>query len=76
MTAVVSLGKSGMSGDFDRCPHCDLKPSTALGFVASTWIKIYECEDCGQLFCHQCADEDACPACGSTDRSVAGKCWR
>ena len=59
---------------FNRCPnpYCNEKPKG--GLFGGGFMKIYECKNCGTLYCYKCGDT-RCPECGSIERSVAGKCY-
>lgn len=57
-----------MGQKFNKCPNC----GTAPGGLGVTYKKIYECKECGQLYCHKCGGS-RCPECGSKKRSMAGK---
>lgn len=49
---------------FKHCPNCHRKPG---GFLGGSYFWVYECKDCGQLYCYKCgvADGKRCPNCGS-----------
>jgi len=58
---------------FNCCPNCGKEPSG--GIFGGLYFKIYECGDCGTLYCYSCGGE-RCPECGSKRRTVAAECWR
>lgn len=59
-----------MEQKFNRCPNCGSKVGD--GLIDGSYMKVYECKQCGQLYCHKCGGS-RCPDCGSKSRSVAGK---
>lgn len=61
-----------MPQTFNKCPNCGAKPSG--GLFGGAYMTIYECRECGTLYCYKCGSE-RCPECGSKKRSDAGKCW-
>ncbi|RKZ90999.1 MAG: hypothetical protein DRR19_08460 [Candidatus Parabeggiatoa sp. nov. 1] len=59
--------------DFSSCPSCGHTPYQGL---MGGWFKVYKCNACGGLFCHECKGSNngsKCPKCGSTNKSTAGK---
>lgn len=59
-----------MGQKFNHCPNCERKPGG--GILGGSYFKVYECKECGQLYCHNCGGS-RCPDCGSKKRRVAGK---
>lgn len=59
---------------FDKCPNCGRKPKG--GIIFSGNMIIYECKECGRLYCYQCEGKgDRCPRCSSNKRREAGMCY-
>lgn len=57
---------------FNRCPNCEKKPDG--GLFGGAFMYIYECRECGTLYCYKCGGK-RCPDCGSKERSEVGKCY-
>ncbi|NUO78585.1 hypothetical protein HUU05_00790 [candidate division KSB1 bacterium] len=56
------------------CPNCG-RDKNDIGWSAS-YFDVYECENCGQRYCHACPSSNGgrhCPNCQSTDREVYGR---
>jgi|WetSurMetagenome_2_1015567.scaffolds.fasta_scaffold30277_3 hypothetical protein len=51
---------------FDECQRCGHKSS----FM--TTANIYECGNCGEIFCSSCKAHGRCPECGSEDFEKIG----
>lgn len=60
-----------MSTKFNQCPNCGKKPARSM--LGREYTKIYECKDCGTLFCYANCGE-RCPDCGSKDKREVGSC--
>ena len=60
-----------MAQKFNHCPNCESKPR-GLGVA---FLKIYECKECDQLYCHNCGSP-RCPECGSKEKTLAGKVYK
>jgi uncharacterized Zn finger protein (UPF0148 family) len=57
---------------FNHCPNCRKKPDG--GLLGGAYMTIYECSECGTLYCYKCGDK-RCPECGSKQRKEAGRCY-
>lgn len=41
-------------------------------FFGRDWYWVYECGDCGRLFCDRCTRGGKCPSCGSSKKYKYG----
>ena len=68
----VNTNSGGMA--MATCPNCDHNP---YGF-SSSWMWIYQCNDCGKHFCHNCGtttgDDVRCAHCDSDNTEKDYEC--
>lgn len=63
--ARLLLHREAIMSDYKACPHCDREAEDA---ISSNWFPLYRCNDCNELFCHECGgSQEVCPECGSDD---------
>jgi hypothetical protein len=58
---------------YSACPNddCGAIPKGYMQ-LGSEWFPVMGCEQCGQRYCYNCADEETCPHCGSDEKEIVG----
>lgn len=67
-------GKGAEMADYSACPSCGFNKQSSI-FTGSCF-DIYECSECGHLYCYECPGANGgntCPECGDSGYRVAGQ---